>query len=120
MSLIVIKDVYIEYEKTVNALIALTNKEGYQSSERREETLKFHKRALRELEEKIESSRDSSQFMGWAQRSSAAYKLFVYGEHYAKRFSVNSPINDFEVLAAECFDKLKYLTSGKCLELYWK
>ena len=120
MSVLVIKNAYTEYENEVNALIALTNEKDYEASERRTETIKFHKRALKELKEKIQSITHSAEFMVWAQLSGDAYRLFVYGEHYAKRISINSPMNDFEVLADACFKKLEYLTTAKCLELYSK
>lgn len=118
MALMIIRDAYIEYEKAVIALGAVTRAEDCEVAERECQTLKFHKKALKVIGEQLNNALDSTEFMAWCQTTDTAYRLFVYAEHFARPLSVHRPRTDFEELALVCFEKIKYLTTQKCLTLY--
>ena len=118
MALQIIRDAYVQYEKAVNALVAITKAESYEINEREAEAIKFHNRALRDIRQKIETVEDTTEFMGWCMQDVGALRLFILGEHFTHPTCLQRPKTVFEEQALVCFEKMEYLTSAKSLELY--
>ena len=118
MALQIIRDAYVQYEKAVNALVAITKAEGYKLSEREESAIRFYTKALRDIQQKVEEVEDTTEFMGWCMQDVAAYRLFILGEHFTHPTCLQRPRTAFEEQTLICFGKLEYLTSAKALELY--
>ena len=93
MALQLIKDAYVQYEKAVNALVAITKAEGYEIGEREAEAIKFYNKALRDIRQKIEAVEDTTEYMGWCMRDVVAYRLFILGEHFTHPTCLQRPLN---------------------------
>ena len=118
MALQLIKDAYVQYEKAVNALVAITKAEGYEIGEREAEAIKFYNKALGCIRQKLEAVEDTTEYMGWCMQDVAAYRLLILGEHFTHPTCLQRPRTAFENQTLICFEKMEYLTSAKALELY--